>query len=749
MKRTTFLSLCAAATLGATIKGMESYKTTSESSNTLVGERETYTTISHTTTLVDELHIPIILYVIKGAPSGEALSNLKNYNSTCKKNFLILKDKKIAHTLIDYMIRYTRGFTIASLDQLLSVLDTEKVTIYKNNMIAGKKIHDIFKNCKEKAEWTEALTTLNSLKTDPLSYQVVDSRWIDDSTKDKTILTVGQNNLIQDEDLLIQNNLLTEALILDAPLTVICLLIDLKADPNLIHSGPSAVCVAMKQFLATKDEGLKKDLQEKIDCLVKAEGDLDYCYFVTLEANGIPFKAAICPLTMAVESCELEKVQFLIAQGVKNLIPDALLIAALSSLQQESFIEILKALLKTSSNVNACPRAFNLPILHTLISLSQPTNIEKMIPVIDILLEKVDPEFRPSGGATALELALTLGNEKLSTHLQNKGASLPLATQLNPYSPLLQLLVKREKAEDEDIKKQLFAEYKNLITTFKLDIQSDFKLVLLAVQFLDFEVLAYLFEQGANANVSLSLETPTYGSISSFLHFMVAIYKEVSVFMQIDTTKVKAIITLLIYNGAPKNMVNKEGKTVSEKAREFGFEEIATLIDSCIPLQEQPLLKTIIAFLETDTKLEKNLLLEKIEELMANEDIKADLKKNFLPLMHAVLHLKIKLLKVLLKCEAPADILFSIKYENYGNTNSMLHLLVYIVHKSKCKFEEKPTLGAEAYRYIFTKATRIVALLIDNGTPKERLNSEGKTAAQRARELGMEDFAEFIEGYGL
>ncbi len=314
MKRTLFLLICAALSLGSATEGMESCKTNLSN-----------------LTFVDELHICIVLYVVKKAPIDEALANLKNYSITCKRISVVLKDKKITHTLIDYMIKHTRGFTSASLCQLLSVLDTDQVIIYRNNMMAGKKIHNIFKKCNKKRDWDEAVTRLNSLKTEPLSYQMVNFRWTEESTKYYKSIEIGQSTFIEDEDLLIQKNLLTEALSLDAPFCVIDLLIVLKADTNLIDSGPSALCIAVKKFLACKEEGIKKDLQVKIDCLMKADADKDYVYFTIIEGEktfrhitnitpGNPFnrfkKEIICPLTLAAQAYTIEKVLVLIELGV-------------------------------------------------------------------------------------------------------------------------------------------------------------------------------------------------------------------------------------------------------------------------------------------------------------------------------------------------------------------------------------------------------------------------------------------------
>ncbi len=567
MKKTIFLSLSVTLLLTATVNGMES-------SNT----------VSYNDTMLDELHIPIVQYLLKGRPIDEALVNLKNYRSTCKKNSLILKDKKIAHSLIDYMRRYMKGFTLATLDHLFFVLDTEKVTIYKNTMSAAKKNHDIFKKGALKSDWNDALRTLQNLKIDPLSYHVVNFCWIEDPTMDQTVFN-AKNMLTQDEDLIRERNLLTEALSLDAPHAIISLLIELKADTNLIRSGPSALCIAVKKFLYCKKDSCTKDLQEKIDSLIDADANLDYYYFALGTSDENKIKIAISPLTMAVNARNIKMVQFLITHGVKNLVPDALLSAALNSANNDSPTDIIKALLKISSDIDAPSKSFKVPVLHTLISLSNPFNSEKMISVLDILLEKSDLEYRPMSGSAALELALTQGKEDLANFLRLKGACISHKTfvKVSKERELLGIITNRGHVKDEDIEKQLLTKFKNLYATICADAKFDSKIVFAAIELLDSEIVAFIFEQRGVVDIPQSIEKFPYGSLPSWLFVLVALYEQMPRFLNYRhfyIHSVKAVVALLLDNKFQKNVVNNEGKTASEKARECGFEDLAACIDS-------------------------------------------------------------------------------------------------------------------------------------------------------------------------
>ncbi|MBA3751540.1 hypothetical protein H0X06_01895 [Candidatus Dependentiae bacterium] len=599
MKRTAFLSACAALSFFAHTNGMDTDKI-----------------FSHDKTLhplLDDAHSHILLYLIQGMPFQQALINLKNYKTTCEKFRLILQNKKTAYPLIEYMKKYTRDFTFACFNQLIPTLDPVEVTLYKNNMIVVKKIESIFQTCKDKGDWSESIIVLDGLKADPLSYQVVNFLWVEWSSRCEKTLTDGRSIFVEDDDFHIQKNLLAQAVDLDAPQAIIDLLIELKADTNLIRSGPSALCIVMEKFFFCTDDSIKKDLQNKIDCLIKAGAHLDYSYYVKFDANinGKIDKKVTCPLLMAVEAWNLEKVQFLLAQRVNNFIPDALFVAGVSYLYHDSCIDIFKALLKNSSDITSVPVSgpFNLPVLHRLISLSNSFNTEKIISLIEILLGKVDLEYRPNSEFSALELALSMGNEKLVAFLQNKGARMPNNSSINSYEQLqlLGLIAKRVETNDENTRKNLLKEFKKTFIALPLGVKIDFKVVFGATQSIDTDILTFLFEQGVSADVPYSFEMPVYEPLPSLLHYVVMRYTEDSSYRLLDAYKndIKMLIFLLIHNEVEKNRVNRDGKTASEIVRKYGYEELASFIDMVYSVPEDRVPTPPDEETETDYYLDK------------------------------------------------------------------------------------------------------------------------------------------------
>ncbi|MBA3752527.1 hypothetical protein H0X06_07150 [Candidatus Dependentiae bacterium] len=530
--------------------------------------------------LPSDIRISLCRYLIQAPSAHEAIKNLAALLSVNKKFQLLLKENKhITRALIDYMLWNHDDFCPILLDRLRPLVCEEELYTYKGNLLKGASLPILFKKCKDENLWEEAFATLQSFKGDLLSYQIVNYCW-EEATNDTLNPTI-------------KKSILSLAVELDTPLQIIDLLITLKADVNILRTGPSPFFIVFKKFLECKDSS-KEGLRNKINSLLKSGACVNHYFFtweekeIEVHLKKIQFQAPQSPLLEAVKHNDLEMVNFLIAQGAYTLACEAFFQGLIQFTRKKGSIPLIKALLNIDANFNIPCIGTGLPPLHSFISLLKTDHtVEEWKEIAELLCEKTDLNLRIRG-ATALNLAQGHNNTAFVDLLISKGAENDQESASLLQNPLVHALLSLAKTKSEETKEQIHEEIRKL-APHEIEIKNWIFPMQIAISTMQIKAVELLLELGIPADLSFSEEVPDYGTCSSFLHLIV---------MTINLTKnglhysyifekMQPLISLLIQKGAPKERVNSEGKTVIEKALELGMSDLATYIDSCHSLKKE------------------------------------------------------------------------------------------------------------------------------------------------------------------
>nr|MBA3752358.1 hypothetical protein [Candidatus Dependentiae bacterium] len=485
----------------------------------------------------------------------------------------------ITRALIDYMLWNHDDFCPILLDRLRPLVCEEELYTYKDNLLKGASLLILFKKCKDENLWEKALAELGSFKKDPLSYQIVNYCW-----KETTKNTLNPT---------IQKSVLSLAIELDALLEIIELLISLKADVNILRTGPSPFFIVFKKLLECKDSS-KELLQNKMNLLLKSGACVNRSFFMGEEKEikdhlkKLRIQSPHAPLLEAVIHNNLEMVNFLIAQGAYTLASDALCSALHLFTRKRGSIALIKALLTIDTNFNLPCILTGIPPLQTGIHLlARNDTIQGWKEIAELLCEKTDLNLRIQG-ATALDIAYGHNHTALVDILISKGAKNDQASTCQVQNPLIQAIISLSQAQSEETKKQTAEKIRKLAPR-EIEAKNFIIPMLTAINTLEIKAVELLLELGVPANLAFSEGIPDYGTFNSFLNFIIMSINlnKNSPHYSYIFEKMQPIISLLIQKGTPKERVNSEGKTPIEKARELGMSDLATYIDSCHSLKKE------------------------------------------------------------------------------------------------------------------------------------------------------------------
>ncbi|MBA2306891.1 hypothetical protein H0W26_02020 [Candidatus Dependentiae bacterium] len=536
---------------------------------------------------------PFIISCLIDAPTAtEAVSNLKAYALSCKHSLLFFKKNgSLTRFLIDTLIRRYADFDLSVLDTL-QFLEEEEYTCYKNNLLTGKKIHELFLECKTNPPlWYKARALLQSLKENRSSYQAANYCGLDKDAGSKTI----------------QKNLLVDAFECGAPQEILILLIDLKAEVNFPLKGQSPLLVATSRFLTcpTASLQLKDCLKGRIEILLRAGSSIYQCYH---QSEGTPwdFKKRTdlslliqTPLLEAIRKNDRELVQFLLKHA-HHISPSedtegclVLLETAERALEGVCSLELVKDVLAALDEVNS-PLVSGMTILQLIIiSGSRSLNVERALRIISLLLEKADPTVRGCGGypLTALEVAYSLGHKEIITLIEAKAGIDPANDEIDPRrDPLIIAILALGRCKNETKKEKLSQDIQCLIKAKAPTEIEGLKTLaaLAAIGTLDIKTIELLCNlEILSKNLTFNETMPGYGHVNSFLHVLAGItHMMQEVLAQHPVCPIKPVINFLIQKGMLVDRKNNEGKTAAEKARELGMNDFADYID--LEMKSQP-----------------------------------------------------------------------------------------------------------------------------------------------------------------